>query len=235
MQHLLILLFFLLMILVLLIPVKIILHYRKDHKDDILTIKIEIKPFFQKEIKIPKILFKVKKNQPALEIEMEEFNESTSGQNKEMTHEDVDDFSLFEAISHFKDVLHRIRDFYHTYDHPVHYVMKKTTCQWFEWNTEVGNHNPAVTGIGTGLLWNIKSQIVGFLSHSIQFTKEHPPRIFVAPNFEKPQFYVQLDCIFTIKLGHIIKAGIEMGFTKLKNIASRSFAGSNQQVAGRKR
>lgn len=217
MKYLLILLFILFIIFIIFVPVKLILHYRKNHKDDLLTIKIAAKPFFQKEIKIPKILFKIKKNQPALEVEIENFNESTLGQNKEMIGDDIDDFSLLEAISHFKDILHKIKDFYHTYYPPVHYIMEKTICQWFEWNTEVGNHNPAVTGIATGLLWNIESQIIGFLSHTIQFTQEHPPRILVTPDFKKPKFYIQLDCIFTIKLGHIIKAGIQMGFIKLEN------------------
>lgn len=83
----------------------------------------------------------------------------------------------------------------------------------FVWRTVLGGAEPAVLGPTTGLCWGAKGVIVGFLANEYRFKK--PPRIMVVPNFREKNWETMLDCIFEIKLGHIIVAGIKNYLSQL--------------------
>ncbi|NLC53966.1 MAG: DUF2953 domain-containing protein [Firmicutes bacterium] len=77
----------------------------------------------------------------------------------------------------------------------------------FVWRTVLGGVEPAALGPAVGLFWSAKGVIVGFLANEYRF--KEPPQIMVVPNFREKNWETMLDCIFEIKLGHIIVAGIK--------------------------
>ena len=84
---------------------------------------------------------------------------------------------------------------------------KRGRFKRFVWRTMLGGVEPAVLGPVAGLYWSAKGVIVGFLANEYRF--KDPPRIMVVPNFREKNWETMLDCIFEIKLGHIIVAGIK--------------------------
>lgn len=78
----------------------------------------------------------------------------------------------------------------------------------FTWGTVLGLEDAALTGMATGILWGIKGTILGLLQRSYKFdrTKHH---VMVLPSYNLPGWETMLDCIFTVRMGHIILGGIK--------------------------
>lgn len=78
----------------------------------------------------------------------------------------------------------------------------------FTWGTVLGLENAALTGMATGILWGMKGTILGLLqrSYKLDRNKHH---VMVLPSYNIPGWETMLDCIFTIRVGHIILGGIK--------------------------
>lgn len=75
----------------------------------------------------------------------------------------------------------------------------------FVWFSTLGLSDPALTGVLYGLAWDLKGMIMGLLQSGHKFSCQ--PRIKLTPSFLHSGLDTLLDCIFKIKLGHIILAG----------------------------
>lgn len=92
----------------------------------------------------------------------------------------------------------------------------------FVWRTVLAGLEPALLGPVVGLCWSIKGLIVGFLTNEYVF--KNPPRMMVVPGFSEKSWETMLDCIFEIKLGHIIVAGIKDYLSEL--VGGKKHAGT---------
>lgn len=88
-------------------------------------------------------------------------------------------------------------------------IIPPVQCEQLIWITKVGCKDAAVTGLTTGLLWSIKGIVYGTLK---QFKKWQVKKTHfkVATDFDKNNFELLIDCIFILKIGHIIFAGIKL-------------------------
>lgn len=75
-------------------------------------------------------------------------------------------------------------------------------CEQLEWKTVYGSEDAGLTGIGTGLLWTVKTLILIRLKNHVTVKKQ--PIINVNPIFGHNSFKVDFQCIFSIRLGNII-------------------------------
>lgn len=80
-----------------------------------------------------------------------------------------------------------------------------TTCEWI---TKIGLQDASITGTLTGLIWTIKSVILGNISHAILL--KTIPTIEVYPLFNNEYFESELHCIISFRIGHVIFAGIQV-------------------------
>lgn len=85
-------------------------------------------------------------------------------------------------------------------------TLKSVQCDKFEWKTEIGSKDAAVTAFATGLLWAIKSSLVGWCTAFIRF--QHPPLISVSPVYNRDRFVTAGECILKIRLGNAIIAAL---------------------------
>lgn len=76
----------------------------------------------------------------------------------------------------------------------------------FDWETRVGSEDAAFTAVGTGLLWGLIGQVTGFLQNRYEFSCR--PVLSVIPTFGRSVLDTRLDCIFELRIGHIISAGL---------------------------
>lgn len=77
----------------------------------------------------------------------------------------------------------------------------------FNWSTTLGFEDPALAGLATGLVWAVKGAALGIIQRGYGFAEE--PRVEVHPSFFCPARETLLDCIFEIRLGHIIFTGLQ--------------------------
>ncbi len=99
---------------------------------------------------------------------------------------------------------------------------RKGSFKRFVWRTAIAGPDPALVGPKAGLIWSAKGIILGFLTNEYIFKK--PPCLLVVPCFSGTSWETMLDCIFEIKLGHIIVAGIKDYLSEL--VGGKKHAGT---------
>jgi len=72
-----------------------------------------------------------------------------------------------------------------------------------EWRTELGTGDAAATAVLTGVLWALKSALVGFLARERAFLRR--PEIRVLPDYRRTVLAFEISCIFRFTLGDIIR------------------------------
>lgn len=84
-----------------------------------------------------------------------------------------------------------------------------------EWSTHFCIGDAAETATATGIVWSMKTMIVGWLSHHVRM-KTHP-RLFVVPVFDdRPQFSTEISCKAQISCGYALYAGLILMIRVLK-------------------
>ncbi len=86
----------------------------------------------------------------------------------------------------------------------------------FCWRTGIGLQEADLTGITTGILWIIKGNLISGL---YRLVKKPAPRpvLEIMPFYNHCLVRVYLNCIFSLRLGHIISAVILAGWLYLRN------------------
>ena len=96
--------------------------------------------------------------------------------------------------------------YYYTrlYCKAIERILKLVVCEKIYWKTKFGSEDAAITGMITGLLWTCKALLMNRLKRRIFLIGE--PDIAVKPIFGYNKFDVDFQCIFSIRLGNVIKA-----------------------------
>lgn len=90
------------------------------------------------------------------------------------------------------------------------YLLRRIEPRQFKWQTGIGLSDAAKTGMVVGWLWSLKGAVLSYL-YSFFAPTTQKPCFAVVPNFNRPDVAIFLDCIFAVKLGHIIIAGLRIG------------------------
>lgn len=87
------------------------------------------------------------------------------------------------------------------------HIKKRIIIHRIYWTTELGVDDAYETAMITGFIWMIKSYLIAALYHSSHKPKD--AHINVTPNYAKEILNTSFHCIFSIKLGNIINAGLK--------------------------
>ncbi|BAF59421.1 hypothetical membrane protein [Pelotomaculum thermopropionicum SI] len=101
------------------------------------------------------------------------------------------------------------------YGPAIKYLLKRVRLRRFRWLTEIGARDPARSGVITGLAWAAKGYLLPLICRLFSPGGARP-QFAVRPSFEKPCFNSVLDCIFEVRIGHIIFAGFKALAIKMK-------------------
>jgi len=96
----------------------------------------------------------------------------------------------------------------------VSFMFERVKLSRFHWQTEIGTGEPSQTGILVGTAWGLKGFLLSLISRL--FSPGVRPVINIAPSYEKVCFNTFLDCIFEVRIGHIILTGFKMLIVRLK-------------------
>jgi hypothetical protein len=113
-----------------------------------------------------------------------------------------------------KDIVHRHKKFKELLSHVLGFhhwlvsTLKRTHCSQISWITNVGLDDAPETAITTGVIWGLKTSILGVLFNHIKL--EAQPHLAVVPHYDHPQFKTHFDCIMMIRLGHAMLAGLHL-------------------------
>lgn len=105
------------------------------------------------------------------------------------------------------DTLHAAGRNFGRFRRSLRYAAARTRVKKLEWCSEFGLADAACTGVAAGLAWSLKSAVLTAVSAYTHL--ETVPRIRVRPNFQKAFLHTLFDCIFEIRIGHIMIAGLK--------------------------
>jgi len=107
------------------------------------------------------------------------------------------------TLDYLFDVYRRYGD----YLFALFYLAGRTRISRFRWYTEIGTGEVHHTGVAVGIAWAAKITLVTAL-----FALSAPgtrPELAVFPNYEHRRFRTFLDCIFDVRIGHIMMTGMK--------------------------
>ncbi|KUO73673.1 MAG: hypothetical protein APF77_22915 [Clostridia bacterium BRH_c25] len=87
----------------------------------------------------------------------------------------------------------------------VEYISKKIRIYGFNLKLSLGTGDAAATGVLYGAAWIVIGNVMALTSSYLNIIE---PRIAVIPIFSKVNLSVDFSCIISMRLGHIINAGI---------------------------
>ncbi len=94
--------------------------------------------------------------------------------------------------------------------HTLLFFLRQTTLHRLRWRTRIGLFDACQTALAAGLLWGIK----GFFFSSL-YRLSSPlrlPEMAVEPDFRRPFLAVAFESTLSARLGHILLAGIKIGY-----------------------
>lgn len=121
-----------------------------------------------------------------------------------------DSWTKYEGYDDFVNIRKKIEDIikdFKCYKRVIYYLIDKTKFNTLLWKTEIGFEDAAVTGITTGIINIFKSNLFAILNNR----KNKPKTIHlkITPNFNNEVLKTNIRCIFTVKIGYIIIAGLK--------------------------
>ncbi len=125
-------------------------------------------------------------------------------------------FPLSELLQHLPKYIKLGIKYLKRYRKALKSLLKSVRFRHLSWKTEIGLGDPANTGIATGFLWAAKGLIYGIVSRNVGKV-DSPPIISVLPCYHNPCLRLEFHCIFDLRIGNIIIAGLK--FVKCRLIS----------------
>lgn len=87
-------------------------------------------------------------------------------------------------------------------------TLKHVECTRLSWTTQVGVGDAPQTAITTGMVWGIKSSVLGY---ALKYFKRYAkPQVMVIPLYNKNQLFMDFNSITRIRLFYAVLAGIRL-------------------------
>lgn len=198
----------------LLIQAEVDFRYRRKKQEDHLEIHLRaLSGLWRFEFQIPSVELEWEKG-PAFSLEQVARTDLGQNQAKKAVHIRYIDWKFFWRI------WPRLADLFRRLSRIKARLYRKIRCTSLEWELEVGYKDPVQTALAAGAFWTALGVSVARLYR--QVTLEAPkPLIQVVPSFQSPGFSCDLHCIFRLRIGHIILAGIDL--LRVVRLAKRGY------------
>lgn len=203
-----IIIIFILLAVILYSNLKVNFSFVRQGKDDCLIINlIGLYGTFKYTTKIPFIdLVDGREGVPALEINTKKEMGKKARQ--------MDHSKSIINLHEMERIINKYKKIYIKYETFIKHIKRKLVLNNISWYTEIGTNDAAETAIITGLIWAIKASIIVLISKGYNLSDVY---ISVVPNYNIDNFETSIDCIFSIKLGYIINAGIKTLLVQIKD------------------
>jgi hypothetical protein len=87
-------------------------------------------------------------------------------------------------------------------------TLKHIRCTELQWTTRIGFGDAADTAVSVGVLWGLKTNLLGFLFKYVTLDSGNKPRLAVEPQFNRTHFSTMMMCIVRMRLGYAMLAGL---------------------------
>lgn len=116
-------------------------------------------------------------------------------------------------------VLRRKLDQWGRFREAARYLMAAVFIRRLTVAVELGTGDAALTGLTIGALWSLFGASRGVATRSLRFGPGQP-QLLVTPRFDRCALRLRLNCILTLRVGHIIVAGSKLLQVRTKGVSS---------------
>ncbi|EGL83172.1 hypothetical protein CathTA2_1285 [Caldalkalibacillus thermarum TA2.A1] len=181
-------------------PLHISIHYIRQGQDDLL--RTQVRAWFglinlKNEFQIVKLANDL--SGMVFQAEMESQDQSLDQKNFKMTPGE-----MFQLHQRTYGLMRRIHGFHHI----IKSFLNRIRLVKLEWYSRIGTGFADETGLLTGMVWTVKSTLVGLLSSYL--TLRTVPRMQVKPSFQEKVLETEFKCMIRFQFGHAILAGIRI-------------------------
>lgn len=201
------------------LPIKLVINFKKNGENEEFYVKICIILgifSYQVEFTLFKINLKWILPYILLQIEAEDTNGQPIHKAKINIEKPWNSFKKLIQVSPFYKASILLKLFKNIFELNNNFF-KKVVCQKLVWKTSFGFSDPALTALSTGGIWAAKSIFYINLKNNFR-VNFYKPVFEVNPIFNKKEFQIFFDCIFTFRFGHIIIAGYKILITIIKTL-----------------
>ncbi|MGD9678070.1 MAG: DUF2953 domain-containing protein [Vulcanibacillus sp.] len=110
--------------------------------------------------------------------------------------------NFIEIIKHIRNFNKSVKDF-----------VKHLHVDNYKWETIIGTGDASLTGVLNGVLWGIKSFIIGWISSNTIL--EQCPVLKVKPEYNDKIFHSRFECILRFRVGYFIIIAVQLVFKYL--------------------
>ncbi|WP_418789977.1 DUF2953 domain-containing protein [Phosphitispora sp. TUW77] len=190
------------------------ISFVRKKKNDHLKIEISVfKGIIRYKAEMPVFEINNKPLQPMVKVKTEAEGVSPSTENKGRFFE----VPLAELLLHLPRNVKWAFEYLERYRKAVKHLIKSVRLRQLSWKTEIGVGDPAYTGIAAGFLWAVKGMGYGIIRRNVR--TDNAPVFSVLPCYCDTCFRVEFHCIFDLRIGNIIVAGLN--FAKCRIIHKR--------------
>lgn len=211
---------FLVFLLLFLTPLRILLTYQRVGENDRLSVEVQIwYRLIKLKYEIPLVKLKWGQSGPKWAGEIKKGNRP----DQEIRKAELDTPKIKKSMRTFQWFKTHVIDFL-----PIlKDLMLHIRCEQLNWRTAIGVGDAAATGTLTGMVFGIKSAVIGAISHHISLT--NIPRISVHPVWNGEIIRTNLTCILRFQVGHAIIAGVRI-LLKLRKGRERTWQSTQSKA-----
>lgn len=201
------------------IPLRFHIAYKNRGIDDLLSLEMSFLKYFRWCRRVTLIKPRLERWGVLLSGEQEKRLPMVEGEKKEESHWQVEELinsvqSLIQALEMYGLGATLLALFLpkkvRAYLTVIEELENKGRFKKFEWQIVIGTLDAAQTAILLGVIWGAVGHILAFLQNRYRFYCH--PLLNVKPSFNQKVLDTRFDCIFELKIGHIMLAGFrELG------------------------
>jgi hypothetical protein len=103
---------------------------------------------------------------------------------------------------HWRKLVNQFRYYSRLYKRAIARILVAVSCEKLIWRTRLGTGDAALTSVAAGLLWHLKGQTYVYMQRRL---KSVPlPSFRVVPLYGREGLDIELECIFSIRVGNVI-------------------------------
>lgn len=187
------------LLLLYLMPIAISIDVSKNNKDEKITVGLNtLYGLIKLKTEIPFFIITIENGKPALKYKIEFANKKRNRLLAGFTKL----FSMKEGESLYKTYKNA-----KTKVVPVFkYIIKKIEIKKFVLKLSMGTGDAAATAVLYGAAWIVVGNV---MTLTRSYLKVNNPQIVIVPIFSQVELCIDFSCIISLKVGHIINAGIK--------------------------
>ncbi|KSU83647.1 Protein of unknown function [Fictibacillus enclensis] len=187
--------------------------------DDFLRLKITLWKVISYTLELPEI----KVNLAEKKLDLKEKSKGATKEKKKR--KSITLHAFLNSYYNYLNLLRHVGGFYRI----LKVFFKKVTITDVKWNSRFGLGDAASTAVASGLVWALKGNVLGLLSHIVRL--KGIPTIGVVPVYQGTLTQTRLSCMISFKIGHAIVVMLQV-LKHWRSISSNANKKSKKYVAG---